>query len=57
MNVVADALSRKPTFSGMEVPMDWKEELSLEYSKNNFACELIDGEIRDDMYKIVDGII
>ena len=29
MNVVADALSRKPTFYSMEVPMGWKEKLSL----------------------------
>ena len=57
MNVVADALSRKPTFSAMEIPMGWKVKLSLEYSRNKFACELIDREIRDDMYKIVDEII
>ena len=57
MNVVAYALSRKPTFSSIEVPMGWKVQLSLEYPRNQFACELKDGAIRDDMYKVVDGII
>ena len=41
----------------MEIPTGWKEKLSLEYSRNQFACEIINGEIRDYMYKIVDEII
>ena len=57
MNVVTDSLSRKPTLSAMEVPMDWKVQLSLEYSRNQFSCELIDATIRDGNYKVVDGII
>ena len=38
MNVVANSLSRKPNLYAMEAPMDWKEKLSLEYSRNKFAC-------------------
>ena len=29
----------------------------VEYSKNKFACELLDGQIQDDKYRIVDDII
>ena len=25
----------------------------MEYSKNKFACELLDGQIQDDIYKII----
>ena len=57
VNVVEDAMSRKPTLSTIEVPMGWKEKLSLEYSRNQFACELIDGSIRADLYKVLDGVI
>ena len=57
MNVVADALSIKPVFVSMEAPKGWKEKLSLEYSRNQFACELIDGSNRDDLYKEEDGVI
>ena len=41
----------------MEVPEGWKEQLSLEYSRIRFACELIDGSISYDLYKVVDGVI
>ena len=29
----------------------------MEYSKNKFGCELLDGQIQDDRYRIVDDII
>jgi hypothetical protein len=29
----------------------------VEYSKNKFACELIDGHIQDERYRVVDDII
>jgi hypothetical protein len=35
----------------------WKSHLLLEYSKDRFACELIDGHIQDDRYRVVDDII
>ena len=57
-NIVADALSRKPTtHSLMEISADWKSHLLVEYSKNKFACELLDGKVKDDRYKAVDDII
>src|SRR5271154_2977254 len=41
-NVVADALSRRPAVcSLMEVSVDWKSHLLVEYSKNKFACEIM----------------
>jgi hypothetical protein len=29
----------------------------VEYSKNKFACELMDGQLQDDRYMIIDDII
>ena len=45
-NVVADALSRRPTtLSLMSISNDWRSHLLVEYSKNKFAFELLDGQI------------
>lgn len=32
-------------FMLMEILADWKSHLLVEYSKNKFACELMDGHI------------
>jgi hypothetical protein len=57
-NVVADALSRRlATFSMTKISTDWKSILLAEYSKNTFACELMEGIIQDDRYIVVDDII
>jgi hypothetical protein len=40
-----------------EVSTDWKSHLLVEYSKNKFSCELMDGHIQDDRYRVVDDII
>jgi hypothetical protein len=40
-----------------EISVDWKSHLLVEYSKNKFACELMDGQVQDDRYRIVDDII
>ena len=57
-NVVADALSRRPaSLSLRSISTDWRALLLVEYSKNKFACELLDGQIQDDRYRIVDDII
>lgn len=57
-NVVADALSRKPAISLLtQISADWKAHLLVEYSKNTFPCELMDGNTQDDRYKVVDNII
>ena len=29
----------------------------VEYSKDKFACELLDGQIQDDRYRVIDDII
>ena len=57
MNVVVDALSRKLPLSLMKFPVDWKAQLAVDYSKNKFACELLDGLINDDTYKILNDVI
>jgi phage antirepressor YoqD-like protein len=42
-NVVADALSRISTLSLTEISVEWKALLLVEYSKNRFSCEILDG--------------
>jgi hypothetical protein len=57
-NIVADPLSRRPaTCSLMEIFADWKSHLLVEYSKNKFACEVMDGQIQDDRYRVIDDVI
>jgi hypothetical protein len=57
-NIVADALSRRPaTCSLMEISVDWKSHLLVEYSKNKFACEVMEGQIQDDRYRVIDDVI
>ena len=54
-NVVADALSRRPaTLSLLEISTDWKAHLLVEYSKNRFTCEILDGQVQDDRYRVID---
>jgi hypothetical protein len=46
-NILVDALSRRPTAcSLMEISTDWKSHLLVEYSKNKFTCEVMDGRYR-----------
>jgi hypothetical protein len=57
-NIVADALSRRPAAcSLMEISVDWKSHVLVEYSKNKFACEVMDGKIQDDWYRVIDDVI
>jgi len=56
-NVVADALSRKPTCSLMKITKDWKVYLFVEYFKNKLAYALTDIFIQDYWYKIINNII
>jgi hypothetical protein len=45
-NAVADALSRRPSiFSMSGMSVDWKEHLIVEYAKDQFTCQLLDGKI------------
>ena len=36
---------------------NWKAHLLVKYSMNAFACKLMDSDIQDDCYKVVDNII
>jgi hypothetical protein len=57
-NVVADALSRRPaSCSMMDISTDWKAHLLVEYSKNKFACEVMDGQVIDERYWVLDDVI
>jgi hypothetical protein len=57
-NVVADALSRRPSIYAMtNVSIDWKDHLVMEYAKDQFACQLMDGQVQDDNFRIIDGLI
>ena len=57
MNVVADALSHKTTLSLLQMLNEWKIELSTEYSKNQFSCEVLDGVRYYEEYKVHDDLI
>jgi hypothetical protein len=56
-NVVVNALSRIPTLSLMEISVEWKALLLVEYSKNRFSFEILDGRVSDDRYRVIDDII
>ena len=57
-NVVADALSRRlAALSLMSIDADWKAQLLVEYSKEHFACEILDGLLTDERYRVMDEII
>jgi hypothetical protein len=57
-NVVVDALSKRPLAYAMtDISVEWKAHLLVEYFKNRFACELMEGQVQDDNFRIVDDII
>jgi hypothetical protein len=57
-NVIVDDLSKRPTgCSMMDICTDWKAHLLVEYSKNKFACEVLDGQELDDRYRVLDDVI
>jgi hypothetical protein len=57
-NVVADVLSRKPTSClMMDISTDWKAHLLVEYSKKKIACEVMDGQVIDERYRVLDDVI
>ena len=44
-NVVVDALSRRPaSLSLMSISKYWRSLILVEYSKDKFSCELLDGQ-------------
>lgn len=55
---MVDALSRKPTtLSLMSLDADWRAQLLVEYSKDHFAYEVLDGQISNDRCKVMDEVI
>jgi hypothetical protein len=57
-NMVEDALSRRPSIYAMiDVSVDWKNHLVMEYSENQSACQVMDRKIQDDNFRIIDGLI
>jgi hypothetical protein len=57
-NVVADALSRRPSnFAMIGVSVDWKDHLVMEYEKDQFGCHLLDGQVQDDNFKVMNDLI
>ena len=57
-NVVVNALLRRPAaLSLMSLDMDWRAQLLVEYSKDHFACEVLDGQVTDDKYRVMDEVI
>ena len=53
-NVVADALSRRSTsLSLMSFALDWRVQLLVEYSKDRFACGVLDEVVIDGWYKVM----
>ena len=41
----------------MDAAENWKATLEVEYAKDNFSCELFDGNNNNDRYKVLEGII
>ena len=53
--MVANALSRRPTtLSLMSIDTNRRAQLLVEYSKDRFACEVLDGQVTDHRYMVMD---
>ena len=52
-NVVVDSFSIIPSISLMDVAENWKATLEVEYAKDNFSCEIFDGNNHDNRYKVL----
>ena len=50
MNVVDDALSRKRTLSLLQMLTEWKIQFGIEYSNNQFACEILHGVRQNEVH-------
>ena len=49
-NVLYDSLSRRPSIYLIDVAENWKAILEVEYAKDKFSCEILDGNNHDDRY-------
>ena len=41
----------------MSVDSYWKTQLLVEYSKDCFTCEILDGQVTDESYRVIDEVI
>ena len=41
----------------MDIAKNWKDMLLVEYAKDKFACDVLDGIMGDDTYRILNGLI
>ena len=44
------------SFMGILDPY-WDSQLLMEYNKDPFTCEVLDGKVMDGRYKVVGGVI
>jgi hypothetical protein len=57
-NVVANALSRRPSILAIiGITVDWKDQLVMEYAKDQFACQLLDEQVQDEDFKVINDLI
>jgi hypothetical protein len=57
-NVVVDALSKRPSIFAMKgVSVEWKDHLVMEYAKDQFTCQLLDGQVQDDNFRVINDLI
>ena len=55
---MANALSRRlAALSLMSLDTDWRARLLVEYSKDCFCCKILDGQVIDDKYRVMDEVI
>ena len=56
--MVADALSRRPSILAIiGIIVDWKDQLVMEYAEDQFAFQLLDKQIQDEDFKVVNDLI
>ena len=41
----------------MDIAKDWKNMLLVEYANDEFACDVLDGIMGDDKYRILNGLM
>ena len=41
----------------MDIVKNWKDMLLVEYAKDKFSCDVLDGLMGDDKYIILNGMI
>jgi hypothetical protein len=50
-------LRRPARCSMLDICTDWKAHLLVEYSKKKKSCEVMDGQVIDDRYRVLDDVI